>query len=296
MFEQQSKDMVRNLLRTFTEKGWLTSKQDALDKLKDPDWAKKLGYGHVGRILVSDMAAEECIKFFDELESRSMKRLTQGIHEFRSKAFLSQRELFERLAATQSPDVLFVTCSDSRIVPNLITQTEPGELFIIRNAGNIIPPATAGSTGEGATLEFAINYLKIRDIIVCGHSNCGAIKAILHPELTKSMPMLGDWLGHAGQTRKILDEQYANHTDEERMDVAVQENVLVQLENLRTHPMVAKSLAEGTLSLHGWVYQIHTGDVFAYYPEVEQFLPVAEHHEVTPDKAKKATPKSVLAI
>jgi carbonic anhydrase len=293
MFEQQSKDMVRNLLRTFTERGLISGKQDALAKLKNPDWVKNLGYGHVGRILISDMAAEECCKFFDELEARSMKRLTQGIHEFRSKAFLSQKELFERLAATQSPDVLFVTCSDSRIVPNLITMTEPGELFIIRNAGNIIPPATAGSTGEGATLEFAIN-LKIRDIIVCGHSNCGAIKAILHPELLQNMPMMADWLEHAVGTRKILEEQYANHSEEERMDVAVQENVLVQLENLRTHPLVAKSLAEGKLNLHGWVYQIHTGDVFVYYPELEQFLPITQQQD---DKqGRKGAPSRALTI
>ena len=295
MFEQQSKDMVRNLLRTFTEKGQVSGKQDALAKLKNPDWAKSLGYGHVGRILVSDMAAEECCKFFDELEARSMKKLTQGIHEFRSKAFLSQKELFERLAATQSPDVLFVTCSDSRIVPNLITMTEPGELFIIRNAGNIIPPATARSTGEGATLEFAINYLKVRDIIVCGHSNCGAIKAILHPELLQNMPMMAAWLQHATGTKTILEEQYAEHSDEERMDVAVQENVLVQLENLRTHPMVAQCLAEGKLNLHGWVYQIHTGDVFVYYPELEQFLPLVEHQEEGKSKGKGSSSR-VLTI
>ncbi len=285
MFEEQSRDMVRSLLRTLTEKGHFSSKKEALEKLKDPIWIKEKGYGHIGSILNSSMAVQECNKFFDELDSRLLKRLTSGIHEFKSKEFLSQKELFERLAKKQTPDALFITCSDSRIVPNLITQTDPGELFIIRNAGNIIPPADAKASGEGASIEFALKHLNIRDIIVCGHSACGAMEAIVHPEALHDLPMMADWLQYASGTKKIIEQEYANASDEEKIDFAVQENVLVQIENLRTHHSVAEALSDGRLNLHGWVYDIRTGEVLVYYPDLEQFLPIGDKPK-SPRQAK----------
>src|SRR5947209_1011259 len=110
-----------------------------------------------------------------------MQKLVEGVHHFQANIFSPQRELFERLADGQSPVALFITCSDSRINPNLLTQTEPGELFILRNAGNLVPPYGAGPGGEAATVEFATAALGIRDIIVCGHSHCGAMRALLAP-------------------------------------------------------------------------------------------------------------------
>lgn len=206
-----------------------------------------------------------------------MQKLMQGIHRFQANIFSSQRELFERLADGQNPDALFVTCSDSRINPNLITQTDPGELFILRNAGNIVPPYGAANGGEGATIEFAVVGLGVKDIIVCGHSHCGAIKALLAPDdMRDNMPAMHAWLRHAEATRWIVKEKYAGLTGPDLMSVAIQENVLAQLDNMRSHPAVAARLARGQLKLHAWVYKIETGQVFAYDPERGQFLPLSE--------------------
>ena len=205
-----------------------------------------------------------------------MQKLVQGVHRFERGISGSQRELFARLAEGQHPDALFITCSDSRISPNLITQTEPGELFIIRNAGNIVPPYGAANGGEGATVEFAVVGLGIRDIIVCGHSHCGAMNGLLHPEGLKEMPTMAAWLGHAEATRWIARQKYADLPPDALLNVTIQENVLIQMENLRTHPAVAAGLAGGKLTLHGWVYKIETGQVFAYDSERGQFLPLSE--------------------
>ena len=205
-----------------------------------------------------------------------MQKLIEGIHHFQSNLLSPQRELFERLADGQHPDALFITCSDSRINPNLITQTQPGELFILRNAGNIIPPHGAANGGEGATIEFAVAGLGVQDIIVCGHSHCGAMNGLLHPESLKDLPAMTAWLSHAEATRRIMREKYFDRMGAAQLTTAVEENVLVQLENLRTHPAVAARLARGKLKLHGWVYKIESGKVFAYDPQQGQFVPVAE--------------------
>ena len=206
-----------------------------------------------------------------------MQKLIEGIHHFQSNLFSPQRELFERLADGQHPDALFITCSDSRISPNLITQTDPGELFIIRNAGNIVPPHGIPVGGEQATIEFALVGLGIKDIIVCGHSHCGAIEGLLNLEsIRESLPAVCAWLNNAEATRRIVKEKYPQLSNAELLNVAIQENVLVQLENLRTHPAVAAGLSRGDLKLHGWVYKIESGKVFAYDPQQGQFVPVAE--------------------
>lgn len=205
-----------------------------------------------------------------------MLKLIKGLHLFQSEIFLSHKELFERLAHGQNPDALFITCADSRINPNLITQTNPGDLFILRNAGNIIPPYGAANGGEGATIEFAVAALGVKDIILCGHSHCGAIKGLLHPETLTDLPTVSTWLSHAEATRRTVKENYPGLNDEQLLNVAIQENVLVQLENLRTHPTIAARLSRGQLNLHGWIYKIETGEVFSYQPEEGQFLPVKE--------------------
>jgi carbonic anhydrase len=224
-----------------------------------------------------------------------MHKLVQGVHHFQENIFSSQRELFERLVGGQNPDALFITCSDSRINPNLITQTGPGELFILRNAGNLVPPFGASNGGEGATIEFAIVGLNIKDIIVCGHSHCGAIKALLNPNgLGETMPLLQRWLGHAESTRWIVREKYPDLDGQELLNVAIQEHVLVQLENLRSHPAVAARVACGALKLHGWVYEIETGQVFAYDPEAGQFAPItAELPQPLPAPARLNTAVSI---
>lgn len=219
-----------------------------------------------------------------------MQKLIAGLHEFQQNVFGEHRALFERLAAGQQPEALFITCSDSRINPNLITQTEPGELFILRNAGNLVPPYGASAGGEAGTIEFALKGLGIGDIVVCGHSHCGAMKALLQPELLTELPALTDWLRHAEATRQIVREKYADRAGRAQLMTTVEENVLVQLENLRTHPAVAARLAQGKLNLHGWVYKLETGEVFHYDHASGQFLPLGAASSTKPQDT------SILAI
>lgn len=207
-----------------------------------------------------------------------MKKLVKGLHQFRTETFLSQRELFDRLAEGQSPDALFITCSDSRIIPNLITQTDPGDLFLIRNAGNIVPAHGTTVCGEIATIEYAVCELKVKDIIVCGHTLCGAMKGLLSDAPMDHMPTLVKWLDYAATTRRLIKDIYEKDIDDKEtlVNIATQENVLVQLEHLRTLPVVASALTQGKLNLHGWVYKIQTGEVFAYDPDMGQFNRLSE--------------------
>src|SRR4051812_7245681 len=192
-----------------------------------------------------------------------MQKLIQGIHQFREEDFRPLQGLFEQLARGQHPDTLFITCSDSRIDPNLLTRSRPGDLFILRNAGNIVPPHGAANGGEAATIEFAVAALRVKDVIVCGHSHCGAMKGLLEPAQLGDLPAVAAWLKHAEATRWIMREKYPDLQGQPLLTATVEENVLVQLENLRTHPAVAAGLARGDLKLHGWVYKIETGEVFA---------------------------------
>lgn len=206
-----------------------------------------------------------------------MQKLVEGIHQFQNQFFTSNKQLFERLARGQHPLALFITCSDSRIDPNLLTQTDPGELFIMRNAGNIVPPYGAVLGGEAATIEYAVAVLKVRDIIICGHSHCGAMNGLLHPEQIGELPAVRNFLKCAECTARIMKENYGHITNErDRLTATVEENVLVQLENLRTHPSVAAALGRDELKLHGWVYKFETGQVFGYNPEKGQFAPVEQ--------------------
>jgi len=199
------------------------------------------------------------------VEPHAMKKLVRGLREFRATYFSTHRELFEQLSHKQKPRVLFITCSDSRIDPTLITQAAPGELFVIRNAGNIIPPFGATNGGEGATVEYAIHALGIEQIVVCGHSHCGAMKGLLQlGKLEEEMPLVYDWLRHAEATRRLVKENYEEYEGEELLEITIAENVLTQIENLQTYPVIHSRLYQGRLKIYGWVYHIETGEVFAY--------------------------------
>ena len=218
-----------------------------------------------------------------------MQKLLQGLHHFQTHIFASHRDLFERLGKDQTPETLFITCSDSRINPNLITQTQPGELFILRNVGNLVPPyESLGGTAAG--IEFAVGNLQVKDIIICGHSNCGAMKALLEPHKLDELPATRAWLSHARVTERIMWESYGHLEGEPLLHATVEENVLVQLDNLRGHPVVAKAVANGMLHLHAWVYKIETGEVFAFDPNrgqytsvtgMEGWSPLAAEHRAT---------------
>src|SRR5205085_9805767 len=145
-----------------------------------------------------------------------MQKLIQGIHQFQQESFRPLQDLFEQLSKGQTPETLFITCSDCRIDPNLLTRSKPGELFILRNAGNIVPPHGAASGGEAATIEFAVAALGVKDIIICGHSHCGAMKGLLQHEQVASLPAVSSWLLHAEKTRRIVNDNYA-HLDGNRL-------------------------------------------------------------------------------
>lgn len=221
-----------------------------------------------------------------------MEKLVHGIHHFQATIFRTEQELFERLAKGQNPDALFITCSDSRINPNLLTQTDPGELFILRNAGNIVPPHGASNGGEAATIEFAVAALGIEDIIVCGHSHCGAMTGLLDATKLKDLPATAAWLTHAAAARRIIQEKYPDREGARLLTALVEENVLVQLENLSTHPVVAAGLSSGKLRLHGWVYKIETGQVFAYDAGQNEFVSVTQagHGQAAPATALQRLP------
>lgn len=201
-----------------------------------------------------------------------MQKLVDGVHSFRQDVFGDHAELFQKLAAGQDPIALFITCSDSRIDPALLMQTDPGELFILRVAGNIVPPYGAVLGGEACAVEYAVSVLGVKDIIVCGHSHCGAMAGLLKPESLDKLPAVRAALSHAAATHRIIQENYEHLSDaDQRLAVTVEENVLVQLENLKTHPSVAAALSRKALKLHAWVYKFETGEVAAYDPDQGQY-------------------------
>ena len=202
-------------------------------------------------------------------------RLIQGIQHFQERVFGSKKSLFHRLGEGQEPLALFITCSDSRINPNLLTQTEPGELFILRNAGNLVPPFGVHG-GEAATLEYAIKQLHIQDVIVCGHSKCGAMQGLLALDTLHEMPEVAAWLEHARAILPAIEKDAATLSPADRLNLAIERNVLLQLEHLKTYPFVADGLSAGRLRLHGWIYYLESGEVTAHVPGHAPFMPLAE--------------------
>lgn len=200
-----------------------------------------------------------------------VSRIVRGIQHFQDRVFGSKESLFHRLGEGQSPHALFITCCDSRIDPNLLTQTEPGELFIHRNIGNQVPPFEC-SGGVLATLEYALKTLDIRDVIVCGHSKCGAMQGLLNPDSLREMPFVTRWLEHARIILPAIEQVADSLSPDEKLNLAIERNVLLQLEHLKAYPFVADGLATGHLRLHGWIYFIESGQVTTYVPEEGRFM------------------------
>ena len=185
---------------------------------------------HKPRLIRSHLAIE-CTGFVC-LEGVFMQRLLDGVSRFQREIFPRRKILFERLAEQQHPEALFITCADSRVVPDLITQSEPGDLFICRNAGNMVPPYGEAHGGVSATIEYAVCVLDIQHIIVCGHTDCGAMKGILHPEMLAEMPTVKSWLSHGELARRVVKENYPNIFEDEKLRVLTDENVVAQLDHL----------------------------------------------------------------
>jgi carbonic anhydrase len=208
-----------------------------------------------------------------------MQELIKGVHRFRNEEFGNYRSLFQRLSKEgQNPHTLFITCSDSRVLAELITQSKPGDLFVVKNIGNIVPPSSAtGSTNStAAAIEFAVENLRVSDIVICGHSQCGAMAALMgETPVGDRTPHLREWLTLADPVRETVLTQYTHITDvKRRMDLAAAENVLFSLEKLQSYFCVQDRLADGSLRLHGWLFQIATAQLLAYDPDTRQFLPL----------------------
>ena len=204
-----------------------------------------------------------------------MEEIIAGVRAFQRDVYPQYRELFEQLATGQSPAAMVITCSDSRVDFQLLTQTRPGKLFELRNAGNIVPQYGGSVGGVTASIEFAVVALKVPNIIICGHSGCGAMAGLLDPAKLQDMPRVKTWLSHAAAVHDLLA---ANGTlnAPDALERAIEANVVVQLGNLRTHPSVAEARAAGKLAIHGWVYDFVTGAVTAYREAENRFVQLAE--------------------
>jgi len=194
-------------------------------------------------------------RMFERICYVPVDKFLGGISHFQKHVYPEHRDLFEELALGQRPEALFITCADSRIDPCLVTQTKPGELFICRVIGNIVPPYGAALGGVSATIEYAVGVLRVPEVIVCGHTDCGVMRGALNPEALENFPHVTDWLRYAD-----VEHRDAEPSPEFLLELT-EHNVVAQMKNLRSHPSVAARLAAGDLSLHGWVYHIGTGTV-----------------------------------
>ncbi len=210
-----------------------------------------------------------------------MKKLIEGIVEFRRKSQVGYREAFGRLATGQAPDTLFIACSDSRVVPNTFASTNPGDLFVLRNVGNLIPPCdkhghSISDESEGAAIEYSVLNLKVSDIIVCGHSECAAMRALVGDRNKVQMPNLKSWLRHGDpavdrlRSGVVMDFSLSEHNQLSQL------NVLLQIEHVKSYPAVKKRIDEGSLAIHGWWFDIAKADVYAYEDAFKKFVLIDE--------------------
>ena len=206
----------------------------------------------------------------------SLLGLLKGVEDFSHKVFREpeNRKLFSELAEGQAPHTLFITCADSRVVPEMITQTQPGELFVCRNIGNIVPGYGEMLGGVSAVVEFAVMVLGVRHVVVCGHTDCGAMKGLLNPESTKDLPTVEAWLRNAQAAKSAVFARKLEGAD--AMHALIEENVRLQLTHLRSHPAVAAALANDAINLLGWVYDIGDGKITVLDEATSNFIPLAE--------------------
>lgn len=217
-----------------------------------------------------------------------MPHFAAGVIRFQNEVFPQKKDLFEKLSKGQSPEALFIACSDSRVETSMITQTNPGELFVCRNAGNIVPPHMTQTGGMTASIEYAVAVLEVPHIVVCGHTECGAMNGAMYPEGVRSLPHVREWLDYAKAAVDVVNELAPDGDDTERMRLLLEQNVILQLQHLKTHPSVAAKLASGKLRVHGWVYDIRTGMVDALDESQGNFVAVDKRYADEIAKIAKA--------
>ncbi|WP_144812371.1 MULTISPECIES: carbonic anhydrase [Enterobacteriaceae] len=208
-----------------------------------------------------------------------MKEIIEGFLKFQKNVFPERVKLFKSLANQQNPRALFISCSDSRLVPELVTQREPGDLFVIRNAGNIVPSYGPEPGGVSASVEYAVAALQVNDIVICGHSDCGAMTAVATCKCLDHMPAVSSWLRYADSAR-VVNEARQHPDPSAKVAAMVRENVIAQLANIQTHPSVRLALEEGRVTLHGWVYDIESGRIDAFDGRTGTFVSLAENPDV----------------
>ncbi|NEU11212.1 carbonic anhydrase [Methylobacterium sp. BTF04] len=207
-----------------------------------------------------------------------MDNIIEGVSNFQGNVFPGQKAIYQRLVRDgQKPKALIIACADSRVSPEHITRAEPGELFVCRNAGNIVPPYSQANGGVSSAIEYAVVALGVRDIVVCGHSDCGAMKGLCDPAALDAMPNVAAWLRHSHAASQIVCEAYPQDLSaKDRTHALALENVVVQLNLLRTHPSVAASIAKGELRLHGWFFAIETDAILTYDTVQGVFAPIGD--------------------
>lgn len=206
-----------------------------------------------------------------------LEQLKAGIRRFQTEVYPEQAALYRKAASEpQEPHTFFIACADSRIDPEAITQSKPGELFVLRNIGNLIPAYGEMMGGVSAVVEYAVSLLKVKHIVLCGHADCGAMKGLLAPESVTAMPAVKNWLKNAATAMSVAE---ALGEKREAADILMrrvtEQNVLLQIQHLRTHPSVAAAMARGELTISGWVYEIGTGEVRIWEEDAKSFAPVA---------------------
>jgi carbonic anhydrase len=209
-------------------------------------------------------------------EQSVLERLKAGARKFQAEVYTKNAEHYRRAASTpQTPHTLIVACADSRVDVEAITSSGPGEVFVTRNVGNMVPPYSGTPGGVTAVIEYAVAALKVKHVVVCGHSDCGAMKALLHPESTDDLPTVRYWLHH-GHAAQMVAESLArkDHRPNEKLRRLTEENVLMQLAHLKTHPSVAGAIARGELTTSGWIYDIGSGVVRIAEEGHREFVPV----------------------
>jgi carbonic anhydrase len=207
-------------------------------------------------------------------KKEALERITQGVTRFRAEVYPAQRAMFERLRAHQEPLALFLTCADSRVNPNLVTQTNPGEIFIERNPGNMVPSYVEFVGGVTAGVEYAMLVLKVPLVIICGHTDCGVMKALLDPATVHGMPGVQTWMTHGSAARERMSKELPFAGREEQLQRLTEYNVLQQMEHLMTHPSVRKRLKYGEIEIRGWVYDIGSGAIREFKPSSGRFEPI----------------------
>ncbi len=205
-----------------------------------------------------------------------MEPILRGMLEYQQRVHPQHRALFDELRHGQSPKFMFITCSDSRIDPALILRSKPGDIFIARNAGNIVAPADAHGGSEAATIEYAVCVLGVEDLIVCGHSQCGAVSALVNPESLEGLSCVQSWVAHAQGALDRAKIHAADQPDKSFLDHCIECNVILQLEHLRTYPFVAERLEDLRLRLHGMVYHFDKGRIDYYEAAQNRFIPLSE--------------------